>query len=77
MPGDIKYADVNGDGYVNDNDIVPIGATTRPNLVYGFGLSGQWKGIDINVLFKDLESLLFALMVPLYIHLKMETGETF
>ena len=52
MPGDIKYADVNGDGYVNDNDIVPIGATTRPNLVYGFGLSGQWKGIDINVLFQ-------------------------
>ena len=64
MPGDIKYADVNGDGYVNDNDIVPIGATTRPNLVYGFGLSGQWKGIDINVLFQGSGKSTFCIDGP-------------
>ena len=29
MPGDIKYKDVNGDGIVINNDVVPIGAT-RP-----------------------------------------------
>lgn len=51
-PGDIKYKDVNGDGRVDDNDIVPIGATTRPNLVYGFGLSAFWKDIDFNVHFQ-------------------------
>lgn len=52
MPGDIKYKDINGDGVINEYDIVPIGATTRPNLVYGFGLSAQWKGLDFNLHFQ-------------------------
>lgn len=52
MPGDIKYKDVNGDGIVNGDDEVPIGATTRPNQIYGFGVSAQWKGLDVNVHFQ-------------------------
>ena len=52
MPGDIKYKDVNGDGIVNNDDIVPIGATTRPNLIYGLGLSASWKGFDFNLHFQ-------------------------
>ena len=35
MPGDIKYKDVNGDGKIDGNDQVAIGATTKPNLIYG------------------------------------------
>lgn len=49
MPGDIKYKDVNSDGVVDNNDIVPIGATTRPSLIYGIGASAQWNGFDFNV----------------------------
>lgn len=49
MPGDIKYKDVNGDGLINDDDIVPIGASWRPALIYGVGISAQWKGIDFNL----------------------------
>ena len=52
MPGDIKYKDINGDGKIDSNDEVPIGATTRPNLIYGFGISGTWKGFDFNVHFQ-------------------------
>ena len=52
MPGDIKYKDVNGDGIINGDDKVAIGATTKPNLVYGFGVSGKWKGLDVNVHFQ-------------------------
>lgn len=52
MPGDIKYKDINGDGKIDGNDEVPIGATTRPNLIYGFGVSGTWKGFDFNVHFQ-------------------------
>ncbi|WP_316828522.1 TonB-dependent receptor [Pedobacter miscanthi] len=54
MPGDIKYKDINGDGVIDDNDIVAIGATTRPNLTYGFGMSASWKGLDINVHFQGI-----------------------
>lgn len=51
-PGDIKYKDINGDGAIDDNDIVAIGATRYPNLTYGFGLSANWKGFDASVLFQ-------------------------
>jgi TonB-linked SusC/RagA family outer membrane protein len=49
QPGDIKYKDVNGDGVVNDGDICAIGATSRPNLIYGLGISLAWKGFDFNL----------------------------
>ena len=52
QPGDIKYKDVNGDGVVNSQDQVAIGATTRPNLVYGIGASFAWKGFDFNIHFQ-------------------------
>ncbi|MGV8962115.1 MAG: SusC/RagA family TonB-linked outer membrane protein [Candidatus Saccharimonadaceae bacterium] len=52
MPGDIKYKDINGDGIINNDDIVPIGATTRPNLIYGLGVSTTWKGLDFNLHFQ-------------------------
>lgn len=52
MPGDIKYKDINGDGIINNDDIVPVGATTRPNLIYGLGVSATWKGLDFNVHFQ-------------------------
>lgn len=52
MPGDIKYQDVNGDGVIDNSDIVAIGTTTKPGLIYGMGLSAQWKGFDVSVLFQ-------------------------
>ncbi|MFV0417478.1 MAG: SusC/RagA family TonB-linked outer membrane protein [Dysgonomonas sp.] len=52
QPGDIKYKDVNGDGVIDDGDIVAIGSTRYPNLVYGIGASASWKGLDINVHFQ-------------------------
>ena len=51
-PGDIKYKDINGDGIINSDDRVAIGATTKPNLIYGFGVSAKWKGLDVNVHFQ-------------------------
>lgn len=61
LPGDIKYKDVNGDGIVNDDDIVPIGNTQNPELVYGFGFGLQYKGFDVNVLFQGAAKTDFIL----------------
>jgi TonB-linked SusC/RagA family outer membrane protein len=52
QPGDIKYKDVNGDGIIDDNDVVPIGASRVPSLIYGIGMSARWHGIDFNVHFQ-------------------------
>ncbi|TKG91882.1 TonB-dependent receptor [Puteibacter caeruleilacunae] len=52
LPGDIKYKDVNGDGKINNDDVVPIGHSTIPEVVYGFGLSMQYKKFDFSMLFQ-------------------------
>ena len=57
QPGDIKYRDVNGDGIVNDLDMVAIGYTTIPEINYGFGLSLSWKGIDASVFFSGMANV--------------------
>lgn len=64
QPGDIKYKDVNGDGVVNDGDRVSIGATTKPNLIYGMGISAQWKGLDINLHFQGAGKSTFFIDGP-------------
>lgn len=54
MPGDIKYKDINGDGIIDGTDVAAIGATTRPNLTYGFGASARWKGFNVSVHFQGV-----------------------
>lgn len=78
MPGDIKYKDVNADGRIGDNDVVPIGATTRPNLIYGFGASAQWKGLDVNVHFQGAgKSSFFIKGQSVYAFSEGEWGNVF
>lgn len=50
--GDLKYTDVNRDGKVDDADRVPIGNPTIPEIVYGFGFSLGYKGIDFSAFFQ-------------------------
>lgn len=64
QPGDIKYADVNGDGVINDGDITSIGATRKPNLIYGLGTSVQWKGFDLNLHFQGAGKSSFLINGP-------------
>ncbi|MCL3779549.1 TonB-dependent receptor [Prolixibacteraceae bacterium JC049] len=51
-PGDIKYKDINNDGVIDDNDKVPIGHPTTPEITYGFGLSTGYKGFDFSFFFQ-------------------------
>ncbi|SBV97229.1 TonB-dependent receptor [uncultured Dysgonomonas sp.] len=47
QPGDIRYKDQNGDGYVDENDMIAIGKPTIPEINYGFYLGAAYKGLDI------------------------------
>lgn len=64
MPGDLKYKDVNGDGIVDGGDVVAIGATERPNLIYGVGLSARWKSFDFNVHFQGAGKSSYCIQGP-------------
>src|SRR5690606_18954077 len=46
--GDIKYKDINNDGQINTDDIVPIGYPTVPEIIYGSSFSFGYKAFDIN-----------------------------
>lgn len=52
QPGDIKYVDLNNDGIIDINDRKPIGWRNIPEIIYGAGLSAEWKGFDISVFFQ-------------------------
>lgn len=53
LPGDIKYRDMNGDGIIDDLDRVKDAAQpTVPEMIYGFGLSAEWKGFYASVFFQ-------------------------
>ncbi len=50
--GDIKYRDINGDGMINEYDIVPIGYPGTPEIQYGIGGSFGFKNFDISAFFQ-------------------------
>ena len=50
-PGDIKYLDVNGDGKIDDYDRVYMGYPRTPEIMYGFGGTIAYKGIDLSLYF--------------------------
>ena len=52
-PGDVKYVDVNEDGVINENDLTivnPYGSI--PEIIYGFNLGAEWKGLELSLLFQ-------------------------
>ena len=57
MPGDIKYKDVNGDGVVNDDDIVPLSFSNIPQIQYGLAFEVNYKGFRFNALFEGVKDV--------------------
>ncbi len=59
-PGDIKYSDIadaegNYNGIIDVNDMVYMGYPTVPEIVYGFGVSAQYKGFDASIFFQGTD----------------------
>lgn len=49
LPGDLKYTDWNGDGYIDNYDQMPIGRTSYPELMFGATFSAEWRGFDFTM----------------------------
>lgn len=60
-PGDVKFVDVNGDGYIDDGhrtngdhgDLMVIGNTT-PRYEYSFKFGADWHGVDFSMLLQGI-----------------------
>lgn len=49
-PGDLKFVDQNGDGYISSSDIVKLGSI-EPKFFGGFNNVVRYKGLEASVLF--------------------------
>ena len=53
--GDLKYRDMNKDGFIDDRDITYIGGTDLPENTFAINLGAQWKGISVSVMFQGVD----------------------
>ena len=49
-PGDLKFADTDGNGRIDGNDRVILGST-QPKIVYGFSSQFSYRGFDVSASF--------------------------
>lgn len=57
LPGDIKYKDINGDGIINDYDVVPLEYSSTPQIQYGFATEFNVKNWNISILFEGVSRI--------------------
>ena len=51
-PGDLQYADLNGDGLIDGEDFSRIGKGSFPHIYYGFNIGANYKGFALEALFQ-------------------------
>jgi TonB-linked SusC/RagA family outer membrane protein len=60
-PGNIKYKDVSSAydkvSLIDDNDLVPMGHPTVPEITYGFGFNINYKKWDIKMFFQGIANV--------------------
>ena len=57
QPGDCRYVDVNKDGKIDNYDMVPVGYSNIPEIIYGISFGVSWKGIDFSALFQGADNV--------------------
>lgn len=57
--GDLKFRDMNQDGVIDGNDQTAIGLSQDPQIVYGFGITGGYKGFSIGAFFQGVSKVQF------------------
>lgn len=53
QPGDVKYADMNGDGVINEWDRTVIGGD-KPQHIFGFEYGIEYKGFEFSMLWQGV-----------------------
>jgi TonB-linked SusC/RagA family outer membrane protein len=84
--GDLKYADLNGDGIIDDFDKGAIGNPNLPATTLGWTIGGSYKGFSLSLLFQGSFDYSFSVVgtgIESFksqfqpIHLKRWTSERF
>jgi len=57
LPGDFNVIDFNGDGIINDDDVVPYQYSTTPQNTYSTTIGFDWKGFGCSVQFYGVNNV--------------------
>lgn len=52
QPGDLIFEDINGDGVINEMDMIRIGKTGIPEWTFGFDIGTMYRQFDIRLFFQ-------------------------
>jgi TonB-dependent starch-binding outer membrane protein SusC len=52
-PGDFRFKDINGDGRIDDQDIVPMGNPNPPNI-FGFSMNFAYSAFDFSMFWQGV-----------------------
>lgn len=52
MVGDYIYRDVNNDGLIDGNDVIPLAWSGTPKMFYGLTVAAKYKNFDFNMLWQ-------------------------
>jgi len=53
-PGDLKYRDQNGDGFIDERDMIPIGNPEVPEWNFGLGVNLDFYGFDFSMMWQGV-----------------------
>lgn len=73
-PGDLIYRDLNDDGKITSEDAFRSDLINTPEIIYGFTLGGDWKGIDLNI-FLQGQARAKQIVMPTQTNLPLEFFE--
>ncbi|MDE5683210.1 MAG: SusC/RagA family TonB-linked outer membrane protein, partial [Muribaculaceae bacterium] len=55
--GDLKYRDMNADGFIDERDETFIGLSDLPENTYAISLGANWKGFGLSVMFQGVDNV--------------------
>lgn len=76
QPGDIKYKDLDNNGFIDNTDITKIGNPSYPSLYYSLNLSLGYKGFDLSALLQGASGLSVNLLGASYNQVVPFVGNT-
>jgi TonB-linked SusC/RagA family outer membrane protein len=75
--GDLRYKDINGDGKIDNKDMVPIGFSNLPQYSFSLKAGMSWKGFDLSLLFIGTAKGSFYLPQGMVIPFYKQAGNAF
>lgn len=76
QPGDLKYKDLDQNGFVDQSDVTAIGKPAYPKWYYAFNLGLAYKGIDLSALFQGAAGMDINLLGAAYNQVVPFVGNT-